>query len=509
MKIQSHLNYHQKDFFILFTGLFLVLITSVRADDPRTNSWLTTYSGKYARIYTSDVNKTNGAAVTVWTNSSGPNVTAQALPAYCGVQAVYASSNWVYIRGSGLASVVMGPWYLNAGHTQAFPSYPTNQHVLYRIPRQPSVPGTKTASGGGPIGYFVDSVAMFNSWDAYYWNGTTNVQGGGSGNWNRDAYMNEGATFDPNNAHQAGGQHHYHANPPGLRYLLGDHVDFNSTTKIYSESTNAPIKHSPILGWVADGYPIYGPYGYSISNNASSGVRRMISGYVLRNGQSGTDNLTNTLRATSPAWSVRLYGSSSAGPSNLGFYPVGMYMEDNAYLADLTNSATGQKYVMGTNTFDLDEYNGRWCVTPEFPSGTYAYFVAISSNGAPVFPYNIGRGYYGSPTGASTTTTVMSTNTPLTTCFKGSTNVQEIISAPAVNSANKNVTLTWSAVEGGTYQVNVSTNLLSSWTTNLALNRIATNIIASATETNAAATNAVRFYRIARTSVAAFDSTGY
>ena len=67
-------------------------------------------------------------------------------------------------------------------------------------------------------------------------------------------------------------------------------------------------------------------------------------------------------------------------------YPLGRYMEDNDYLGD-------HGYVQGKD-FDLDEFNGRYCVTPEYPNGTYAYFVAVSSNGTPVFPYNIGRGYY-------------------------------------------------------------------------------------------------------------------
>ena len=78
-------------------------------------------------------------------------------------------------------------------------------------------------------------------------------------------------------------------------------------------------------------------------------------------------------------------------------------MEDNDYLGDLTNSATGTNYQQGVD-FDLDEYNGRWCVTPEFPSGTYAYFVAIDSNGTPVFPYDIGRAFYGNPVGGAVST---------------------------------------------------------------------------------------------------------
>lgn len=463
------------------------------AADPRTNSWFTTYAGKYARIYTSDVNKTNGTAATTWSTGN----TTQASPVYCGVQEVYSSSNWVYIRSSGLGSHVMGPWYLNAAHTQAFPNYPTNEHVLYKIPRTPTVPATKSLNGGGPIGYFVDGVAMFNSWDAYTWNATSGEAQNSSGYWNRDAFVNEGVSFDPNNAHQAGGQHHYHANPPGLRYLVGDHVNFNPVTKAYTESTNAATKHSPILGWVADGYPIYGPYGYSISNDASSSVRRMISGYVLRNGQNGSDNLTNTLRANLPAWAQRLYGTNSAGPTDINTYPVGRYMEDNAWLGDLTNAATGQKYVYGTNTFDLDEYNGRWCVTPEFPNGTYAYFVAIASNGAPVFPYNIGRGYYGVPTGTSASSIAETVETN----FLGGPNATPALNAPTVK--NGAVTLTWSANEGGTYMVQSTTNF-TAWTTN---STTVAAVLNAASYTNNPTDNA-RFYRVARTALATYDSAG-
>jgi len=466
-----------------FLAIFMVLATLAHAADPRTNSWFTTYSGKYARIYTSDVNKTNGTASTTWSTGT----TTQSLPVYCGVQDVYSSAIWVYIYSSGLAGVVMGPWYLNASHTTAFPSYPTNQKLLFRVPRTPSVPTTKAKSGGGPIGLFVDGVVMFNSWDAYTWNGTADAQNT-TGYWNRDAYINEGVTFDANNAHQAGGQHHYHANPPGLRYQLGDHIDFNSGTKAYTESTNTPTKHSPILGWVADGYPIYGPCGYSNATNSKSGIRRMISGYILRNGQYGTSNLTLNGRTTIPAWAARLFNVSSnqVGPNVSSSYPLGRYMEDNDYLGD-------RGYVQGTD-FDLDEYNGRYCVTPEFPNGTYAYFVAISSNGAPVFPYNIGRGYYGNPTGGKVT----SITETVVTNFLGSTNLTSTLNTPVANKGT--VTLTWSAIEGGTYMVQSTTNF-TGWATN------STNIgtdLNSASYTNTPTGNLL-FYRVARTAVTAYD----
>jgi len=467
----------------------LVLSVAPLRADPQLTSWFTVHSGAYARIYSTDLTRTNGASLTTWTNGS----TIQSLPAYCGVQEVYSSSNWVYIRTTGLGSFVMGPWYLNAAHTQMFPNWPVNQKALYRIPRHPLAPATKIATGGGPIGYFVDGAAMFNSWDAYYWNGSADVQGGGGGGyWNRDAYVNEGVSFDPNNAHQAGGQYHYHANPPALRYQLGDHVNFDPVVKIYAEATNAPAKHSPILAWVGDGYPLYGPYGYSSASNSASGVRRMVSGYVLRNGQYGTGNLMANGRTTIPQWAARLYNVASnilAGPSVSASYPLGRYMEDNDYLGDCG-------YVQGVD-FDLDEYNGRWCVTPEFPNGTYAYFVSVSSSGTPLFPYNIGRGYYGSPTAGS----VSSISEAVATNFLGNTNLVQVLNRPIVGSGK--VTLTWSAIEGGRYEVDASTNL-SAWTvlvTNLSPDQTAGGC------TNATSANC-SFYRVERTAVGNFDSSG-
>ncbi len=463
----------------LLVVIFAMTVGSVRAADPHLDSWFTANSGKYARVYTNDANKTAGASLTTWGNGSQN----QTLPAYAGVQEIYSSPTWVYIRSTGLGSHIMGPW-LNG----AFPNLPKNQKVFYRIPRTPATSGTHTLTGLGAIGYFVDGVAMFDSRDGFVWTGAAE-SGNGTGYWNREAYVNEGATFDPGYAHQENtGNHHYHANPIALRYLLGDHVDYNAATKTYSESTNAVTKHSPILGWVRDGYPVYGPYGYSVSNNASSGMRRMLSGFQLRNGSRGSDNLTNAGRSTIPPWAVRAYNVASAqsGPAVSVTYPLGRYMEDNAFLGDLG-------YAMGTD-FDLDEYNGRWCVTPEFPAGTYAYFVSISSNGTPVYPYNIGRSYYGAPSGAAVTTLTES----VTTNFVGGASAPSSLSKPAVGGGS--VTLVWSATEGGTYCVESTTNF-TTWTTN------ATNLAASGNTgryTNSSG-GGLGFYKIARTALATYD----
>src|SRR6185295_8216556 len=162
-----------------------------------------------------------------------------------------------------------------------------------------------------------------------------------------------------------------------LRLQLGDNIGYTTATGRFSEDTNH-LHHSPILAWVSDGLPLYGPYGYSDPMNAASAVRRMVSGYVLRNGQHDTDNLTIAGRGTIPAWAQRAYnvGPNQSGPVVSTDKPLGRYLEDHAYLGDLIKSATANHYLQAVD-FDLNEWNARYCVTPDFPEGTWAYFVTI------------------------------------------------------------------------------------------------------------------------------------
>jgi hypothetical protein len=106
---------------------------------------------------------------------------------------------------------------------------------------------------------------------------------------------------------------------------------------------------SSIIGWAYDGNPIYGPYGYSDSENSNSTPKLLESGYTLN-------------------------------PSNIidrPLLPLGFFVEDYEY----------------TNSGDLDENNGRFSKTPEFPNGVYAYFATIDTFSIPKFPYFIGNKY--------------------------------------------------------------------------------------------------------------------
>ncbi len=233
--------------------------------------------------------------------------------------------------------------------------------------------------------------------------GSSNWGGGGDGIWRRDAnsIYGETASFDPCKAHQPpSGEYHYHANPVCLRYQLNDNLvgaNVGSNTATYTESTGTHT-HSPLLGWAFDGYPVYGPYGYSSPTSSTSGVRRMVSSYAIRK-----DNTTT--RTSLPAWAAAYQGRSATltsteyGPAVSATYPLGRYVEDYDYTA---------------GSGDLDQYNGRFGITPEFPAGTYAYFVTIDATGAPAFPYYLGPQYYGTVSGGNVTTVSETTTTYFT-----------------------------------------------------------------------------------------------
>ena len=158
-----------------------------------------------------------------------------------------------------------------------------------------------------------------------------------------------GGVFQGENYLIYGGEYGYLHNPKKLRFLTKDSIS-TALTELN------PTAHSPIIGWAYDGHPIYGPYGYVDPENASpyNSYKQIISSYRVKTNRS----------------------SLLSGLSD----PLGTYIEDYEYIQGLG---------------DLDEYNGRFCVTPEYPNGVYAYFTTIKgSAGEPAFPYFIGPKFY-------------------------------------------------------------------------------------------------------------------
>lgn len=116
---------------------------------------------------------------------------------------------------------------------------------------------------------------------------------------------------------------------------------FNLTPDFKSIFNITPGTHSPIIGWAYDGCPIYGPYAYQNADGTGEIVEMKSS-----------------------------YKKVKAGPPTYDF--IEDYQYDDGY---------------GT----LDEHNGRYCVTPDYPMGVYAYFASST------FPYLIGDTYHYSP----------------------------------------------------------------------------------------------------------------
>ncbi len=277
----------------------------------------------------------------------------------CNVQSVYYDATWAYITSTDLPAYTVGPWAAN-------PNVASTQAYKSKFPITPTVNnGTKTNTGLGAIGLWKNGVAVFNAKDGMYWNPMTSAiaNGPGVGYWNRNAYYWEGISFDNCVGHAAqSGVYHLHASAKCL-------YDQNATTV-----------HSPIIGWAWDGYPIYGAYAYT-NTDGTGAIKRMVSSYIL------PTTLTRTANANGN-------GTTQTGPTNFTTYPIGSMAEDYYYSA---------------GAGDLDQYNGRTCVTPEFPSGTYAYFVTINASSVPAYPFVLGPKYNG--VAASTSTTAFTTST--------------------------------------------------------------------------------------------------
>jgi hypothetical protein len=142
-------------------------------------------------------------------------------------------------------------------------------------------------------------------------------------------------------------------------------------------------QHSPLIGFAFDGFPIYGGYGYA-NADGTGGIVRMRSSYALRNISTRTELADGT--------------DVPDGPPVGSTYPLGYFREDYAFTPQ-------------NEPYYLDEHNGRFCVTPEYPNGTYAYFCTVDEHWNSAYPYAIGPTYYGIVDGGTVTTVSESVTT--------------------------------------------------------------------------------------------------
>ena len=140
---------------------------------------------------------------------------------------------------------------------------------------------------------------------------------------------------------------------------------YYSETNYDNDYYRHPDGHSKLLGYCYDGYPIYGPYGYNTGADVNSGIKQIKSSYRKHLGDSHRNlgwKYTNTIDTT------------TQGTITLS---AGAFVEDFVYIKSLS---------------DLDEHNGRYCITPDYPDGTYAYFLTFEDTAltTPAYPYIVG-----------------------------------------------------------------------------------------------------------------------
>lgn len=225
-----------------------------------------------------------------------------------------------YIKSNGIPNHETGK-FPNQGNPNSIRA----QIYVFKVPVSPKENERATALGHQDFGVSVQGVP-FDPLTAEFWNRDQRL------GWNYEAIVQGQGTLgiDQANAHvQPTGAYHYHSVPLPL-------------IKDKSKMT--------LIGWAADGFPMYGPFCPTDPMNLSSPIKNMKGSYQLKTG---------------------------TRPSNPG--PGGTY--DGRFVQDW-------KYV--SKSGDLDECNGRFGFTPEFPKGTYYYVVTDS------YPW-IPRYYRGTP----------------------------------------------------------------------------------------------------------------
>lgn len=226
------------------------------------------------------------------------------------------SSTTRNLTANGLPDHAVGT-FPNANNPNAISA----QTVTASLHLAPSLSATVTTLGPGTVatGYVLNGVKIDAATAGACTDASVCSMTGNTGNWSIEALGQTSFNFgaDSNNAHvQPGGTYHYHGMPEGFVSKLNKGVAMT------------------LIGWAADGFPIYARYGYTLATDATSAIKVIASSYRLK----------TTIPVNRP---------STAS------YPLGTFKQDYEYVAGLG---------------DLDECNGRTGVTPEFPAGTYHYF---------------------------------------------------------------------------------------------------------------------------------------
>lgn len=253
------------------------------------------------------------------------------------------------------------------GYWPKGPACPQADEREVYFPTEPTPTNEVCENGLGKVGLMVNGTSIYNWGD-----GMSYAQ---DGTWLNLAPVAEQYDVDVCGGHSANGDYHHHFYTSCLATLLGDDGD----------------GHSPIYGYAADGYPIYGPWESDGVLAVSAWTTRDYSSSTT---ETGCDDGTRSCTMVD-AYDVSL-GTETAtdGPafdetvSTLSGNELtainGYYYDDYYWDSELT--ALGGEY--------LDQYNAH----SDNDRG-YHYHITLSDDGdgkySPAFPYVIGLRFAG------------------------------------------------------------------------------------------------------------------
>lgn len=300
------------------TGLLLLMLAGCGGGGDGVTSTAASSNASSAAAVVSSSSSSSGASSSASSASSSSAGGTSTAAAYCGynnsvLNAALGLTSSVNINcacgqrvmtGNGVPDHVTGT-FPNSGN----PNRITAQTVQFTAALAPVA--TTTATSVMIAGVANNSVKFDPGTAESYQN---------AGVWRIEALNQTYFAFgvDSSNAHvQPNGAYHYHGMPEAYMATL------NKGTAM------------TLVGFAADGFPVYARYGYNVATDAGSGVR------VIR-----------------ASW--RMKTSPDAGRPATSLVPMGTFVQDYEYVAGLG---------------DLDECNGRTGVTPEFPGGIYHYYI--------------------------------------------------------------------------------------------------------------------------------------
>jgi hypothetical protein len=252
------------------------------------------------------------------------------------------------------------------GYWPPGPSCPIADNRQYSFPLQPIIDFVqKTIIGLGPIGLFINGATIYGFKDAHSYKNLNQ--------WENLAPELERYDLDICLGHaDPSGTYHHHQYSDCLRIQSGDTQD----------------QHSPIYGWLQDGFPLYGPYqGESLLakscwiqrdyTSASSGCPDGRRSCILNNPTDlgeGAYTLPQVLHGPDPS-SFILSMSGDKIPATSGIYYQDYYFNKSCYEQGGAS--------LNVNNGHIHDDLG------------FHYHITLDSQLHPVFPYLVGPKLYG------------------------------------------------------------------------------------------------------------------